>query len=101
MGKYLIIPVIAIFAVVAMMVWVFPRSRRILESWAAESGYHILSSEIRWFRRGPFLWTTSKNQVVYYVTVRTHDGMVKQGWIRCGGLWGGVFKDKVEARWDE
>ena len=97
-----ILPVIVIFAVVAMMMmWVFRRSRRILESWAAENSYQILSSEMRWFRRGPFLWTTSKNQVVYYVTVRTHDGMTKQGWVRCGGWWGGVLKDKAEARWDE
>jgi len=106
MEKYIIILVIAVIIVVVVILWllprlVLPRSRRILESWAAENDYRILSSELRWVRRGPFLLTTSKNQVVYYVEVETSDGTVKRGWVRCGSWWRGVFVDKTEVRWDE
>ncbi len=106
MEKHITILVVAVIIVVAVILVVFPRvifprSRRILESWAAENDYGILSSELRWMRRGPFFITTSKNQVVYYVEVETSDGTVKRGWVRCGGWWRGVFVDKAEVRWDE
>ncbi|MFC1716607.1 hypothetical protein ACFL6S_23265 [Candidatus Poribacteria bacterium] len=100
MGEYLAI-LSAIIIVVIVFTWVLSKARQILESWAAGNDYQIISSETRWLRRGPFLWTTSKNQVVYYVTVRTNDGTVRQGWVRCGSWWAGVLKDKAEVRWDE
>ena len=46
--------------VVLTMAWDYSRSRQILEDWARSNGYQILSSEQRWYRKGPFLWTTSK-----------------------------------------
>ena len=93
--------ILCIALVVIVLVWTFFRSRSILESWAKENGYQILSSEIRLFSRGPFFWTASNNQVVYYVTVQTSDGTVKRGWARCGSWWWGVFLNQVEIRWDE
>ena len=98
MQKTLVFVVIVI--VIAMLMLIFSRSRRILESWAEENDYQILSSEIRWLRRGPFFWTTSNGQVVYYVTARTSDGTVRKGWVRCGTWWLGVLRDKAEARWE-
>ncbi len=91
---------IVFFIVIVALLWTFTRARRILESWAAENGYHIISSELRWLRRGPFFWTTSKNQVVYHVTVRIPEGTVKNGWVRCGSWWWGVFQNRAEARWE-
>ena len=94
---------VAVFAIsigVLMTIWVFSRARNMLEAWARENGYNILSSEMRLLRRGPFFWTTSKNQVVYYVTVQTPDGHNTSGFVRCGGFWWGVFTDKVEVRWE-
>ena len=85
---------------VGMTVWTFSRSRKILERWAAENGYQILSSEFRWLRRGPFFWTSSKGQTVYYVVVRTPEGPTKRGWVRCGSFWWGVMQDKAKVRWE-
>ncbi len=99
MENGIIIFVIAL--VIVSLVWTFTKARKILELWAKENNYHILSSQIRWFNRGPFFWTTSRNQIVYYVTVRTLEGIIKKGWVRCGSWWLGIFADKAEVRWDE
>ena len=77
------------------------RPRQILNRWAAANNLEILSADYRWFRYGPFFWTTSKGQCVYYVTVLTHDGWERRGWVRCGGWILGVFSDNAEVRWDE
>lgn len=78
-----IITIIGVFIVVVIIIFLtLKRARRILEDWAAQNDYQILSSEVRWLRKGPFLtWRTSRNQIVYYITVRTLDGTIKNGWV--------------------
>lgn len=93
--------VVFIAFAVGMMMWHYSRAGRILEHWAQDNGYEILASEHRWFRRGPFFWWTGKGQEVYYVTIRTPDGQLRQGWVRCGSWLLGVLQDQAEVRWDE
>ena len=99
------LPVLGILAfitfVIVMIVWHYSRSRQVLENWANENNYRIVSSEYRNFFRGPFFWTSSKSQTVYYVTVETADGQTRSGWVRCGGWFWGLFSDTAEVRWDE
>jgi hypothetical protein len=95
----LLILVFLAFGVV-MTIWTFSRARQILEGWAADKGYQIVSSQFRWLRRGPFFWTSSKGQMVYYVVVRTPHGRTRRGWVRCGGFFWGVMRDKAEAKWE-
>jgi len=93
--------ILVVLAFVAgMMIWTFLRSREMLNRWAEDNGYQILSSEYRWLRRGPFFWTSSKGQIIYYVVVRTSDGQTRRGWIRCGSFWCGLLQDRVEERWE-
>jgi hypothetical protein len=93
---------IAILAfAVAVAAWHYSRARNVLEDWAEANSYEILSSEHRWFRRGPFWWRTGKGQEVYYVTVRTLDRQIKRGWVRCGNLFLGLFVSEADVRWDE
>jgi hypothetical protein len=87
--------------VVFVLVCNIVRPRQILNRWAQGNDYQIPSSHYCWFRRGPFFWTTSKGQCIYRVTVRTLDGLEKQGWVRCGGWFLGVLSDHAEVRWDE
>lgn len=95
-------PIILIFVFAAIITGaIFSRARQMLESWAKENGYQILRSELRWFRRGPFFWTTSRNQMVYYVSVRNREGVTRNAWVRCGTWWLGVFQYKAEVRWEE
>jgi hypothetical protein len=86
---------------VVSMIWHFSRSRSVLEQWAEANGYEILHSEFRNLFRGPFFWTSSKGQTVYYVRVRDRDGQERSGWVRCGGFWAGLFSDKAEVRWED
>ena len=87
--------------VILVLVWHFSRSNSLLQKWAAQNGYKIVSQEYRTFFRGPFFWTTTKGQTVYYVTVEDTPGNRRAGWVRCGGWWFGLMSDAVEVRWDE
>jgi len=99
-----ILPALVIFGFLAfgvgMAVWTFSRSRDLLNRWASNNGHQILHSEFRWFRRGPFFWTSSKGQMIYHVVVRTPDGHTRRGWVRCGSFWWGLLQDKVQERWE-
>ena len=85
----------------AMMTFHFARGISILEQWAAENEYEIISREHRLLRLGPFWWRKSKGQEVYYVTIRTLDGQVRRGWVRCGSWFWGIFSNKAVVEWDE
>ena len=90
----------AVLAVV-LIVWHFSRSRGLLEQWAAQNGYRLLSSEYRWMARGPFFWSTGKGQTVYRVRVQDRSGQVRDGWVKCGGFFLGLLSDAVKVRWDD
>lgn len=102
MNDVLLVFVFLAFAALAisMMVFHFSRARSILERWAEDSGYEIISSEHR-FLGGPFWWRKSKGQEVYYVTIRTPDGQIQRGWVRCGGWLLGILSDHTDVVWDE
>src|SRR5262249_36093276 len=51
--------------------------------------------------KGPFFWTSTKAQTVYYVFVEDSDGNKRSGWVRCGSCWFGLLSDNVEVRWDD
>jgi hypothetical protein len=91
--------VIAVVLGIAALAWHVSRSRSLLDQWASENGYMILHSEYRYLFKGPFFWTSSKGQTVYYVKVQDRDGNVRTGWVRCGGWWLGLMSDKTEVRW--
>ncbi len=94
----IILPVLAL--VVLSVAWHFTRSRSLLEQWATENGYRILTSDYR-VLKGPLFWTSSRDQTVYRVTVRSREGVVRSGWVRCGSWWFGLFSNKTEVRWDD
>jgi hypothetical protein len=93
---------VAFALLVGMLIgWHLTRSRFILEQWAEQNGFTIVSTERRLFRRGPFLFKTGDNQEVYYVRITNHEGRQKTGYVRCGSFWLGVLSDKAEVRWDD
>jgi hypothetical protein len=79
----------------------YSRTNSILEYWAESNGYEIMSREHRFFRLGPFWWRKSKSHEVYYVTIRTLDGEIRRGWVRCGSWFWGIFTNKADVEWDE
>lgn len=84
------------------MQWQRFRSPRILKRWAQNNGYEILSSEHRrLFRHGPFAWTISNGQPIYFVTIRTAEGDIRRGWVRCGSFLWGTYANVATVRWEE
>ena len=92
---------VCVAIVVGTLVWTSRRSQTILQRWADENGYQIVASEHRLFRRGPFLWTTSRGQTVYHVTVMDATGQTHRGHVRCGSFWLGLWREQAEVRWEE
>jgi hypothetical protein len=86
--------------VILAMWWHFDRSNSLLHRWAAENGYHVVRHEYRHLCKGPFFWTSTKGQSVYYVVVEDSGGTRCNAWVRCGGWWLGLLSDHVEARWE-
>ncbi len=80
--------------------WHHGRSSSLLRQWAANNGYHIVRQDYRHFFKGPFFWTSTNGQAVYYVVVEDPAGTMRSGWVRCGGWWLGLLSDHVEVRWD-
>jgi hypothetical protein len=90
---------IAVFLMFSI-VWRFQRSGSLLQQWAEQNGFSIIDQEYHSFFKGPFFWTSSKGQMVYYVTVKDSEGTIRRGWVRCGGWFLGMLSDNVEVRWD-
>ncbi len=82
--------------------WFYRRSEAILKRWTRENNYDIVDKKLNWFNRGPFFWTSSTAQTVYYVEIYDRSrGQKRKGWVRCGSFWGGLFSAKAEVRWDD
>src|SRR5436190_20197489 len=87
--------------VVLVMGWHARRSNALLHLWAEQNQYRILRQQCRRLFKGPYSWTSSKGQAVYYVVVEDSDGHKRSGWVRCGSWWAGLLSDHVEARWED
>src|SRR5581483_1656083 len=83
------------------LAWHVSRSRSVLQDWARDHAFEIIDREERIFMKGPFFWTSSRGQVVFYVTVRDSEGHFRKGWVRCGSFFSGLFSDRAEVRWDD
>jgi hypothetical protein len=72
-----------------------------LESWSKRNRYEILARERRFVLFSPFWWRTVGTPDVFYVTVRTNDGEVRHGWVKCGGLHIAFLEDEARVIWDK
>ncbi|HXX92757.1 MAG TPA: hypothetical protein VEN81_03935, partial [Planctomycetota bacterium] len=64
-------------------------------------GLRLLSEDRRTFFKGPFFWTSTKGQMIYYVTVQDSAGRVRHAWVRCGGYVLGMLSDNFEVSWED
>lgn len=99
-----ILPFIGFISVVALLLWLniacYGKAKRNVHEWAVRQGFTIIEMEQRLFQKGPFFWTSGKNQVVYYVVMKTPSGK-KGAYVRCGGFWSGLLSDSIEVKWDQ
>jgi hypothetical protein len=76
------------------------RARTILDRWAARNGFEILEAERRYVRLGAFFFRATEGQAVFRVTIQDADDRVRRGYVKCGGLWLGVWSDQAVVAWD-
>ena len=86
---------------IAYILFFYSRSKSILKKWAVDNGYKILHDDLRLFMRGPYFWTASRGQTVYYVHVRDHAGNERRGYVRCGDWILGILCNRADVRWDD
>ena len=81
--------------------WLFlKRGRIVVEKWAAAHGYKILQCRSPFCTGGFSFWSTSRGQVVYFVTVQDGAGHERSAWVRCGSFLGSVLSsDHLDVRW--
>lgn len=101
MNESILIPVALAFLAIVFLVLEITRPIEILNQWAGDNSFEILNYERRYVRRGPFFWTTSRGQVVYYVCVKAENGEIRSGWVRCGNWWLGLWINEADVRWDD
>lgn len=94
---------VTVAAVVLFSLWfngfVNKKVKNLLQHWADENNMKLMRLEARWFRLGPFMWTTSRFQLVYYVTVWDR-GKKRHAYVRCGNFWFGMMTEDIEVSWD-
>jgi len=71
-------------------------SRRLLKRWAAESSFHLLMVERRWFFLGPFFHLPCPRGPVFRIIVESRNGRVKSGFV----LANPSFQPPVDVQWD-
>ncbi|MEO6908857.1 MAG: hypothetical protein ABI210_13305 [Abditibacteriaceae bacterium] len=94
---YMAISIIAVLG----FAWHLNRSRNILQKWADQNGYQIITAKYAWFFRGPFFLSSSKNQSVYRVLARDAQGRTRSGWVRCGSWLWGDWSNQTSVSWDD
>ena len=79
--------------------WRTNRSRVIIDRWAKENGYAVISANLRLWP-GPFVLRRTEGQTVFRVHVRDATGLERHGWVRCGSLMLGLMSDQATVQWD-
>jgi hypothetical protein len=99
--KTALVIVACIAIIILIYIWEFKRSGEILQQWADENDFEIIHREYRTTFRGPFSWTTTKSQTVYFVQVCDRNGRERSGWVRCGSWFWGLSSNTAEVRWED
>jgi len=98
-----LLPLLLIFAAAFYCYWYYSRSRSLLQDWLDANGLKLLHVK----RGSPIMplamiFTTSRNQVVFHVTVYdTSMHRIRSAWLRFGSFWWGLLDaDAVDVTWE-
>jgi len=80
-------------------VWSASRTDSILQNWANDNGYQLLSQERIWFSLDPFVMFSGKNRVVRRVEIQDRQGNLRHALVRVGGYWFGLMSNYCEVKW--
>ena len=96
------IPVFILLGITAILSvrWRITRASRLLRDWAARNDLEILQSDYCHFFTGPYFWSSGKGQAVFKVTVLDSAGQRRQGYVRVGGFFLGMWSDHIDSELD-
>ena len=92
---------VGLVIIVLVIEWHKRRARRILNNWAKENEYEVVSAHVRWFLRGPYSLFFTHKQIVLQFMVSDSNGATKTGWACCGHGNLGVIREMIDVQWDE
>lgn len=99
---------VALFLVLTSMAvliaWPFLLLRRkridtFVNQWAKENNYELIKYQERVFSPFTFSRSRSKNQEVVFVEIKDQEGRHREGWLKLGGYFSGLFSYKAECKW--
>ena len=77
------------------------RSKVNLEIWLNNNQFRLISVERRYLRRGPYLWKSSKGQVIFRISLANNENEEKIAWVKCGSYFkGAAFSDDLDVIFD-
>lgn len=90
-----------VFVVIVAVLLNEARARSLLAEWARSQQVELLSVRRCWLWRGPYAWRSSKNQTVFYVTVRDAAGQERRAYVRVGSFFFGLISSQVDQVWQD
>ncbi|MGH8144954.1 MAG: hypothetical protein ACREPY_01355 [Rhodanobacteraceae bacterium] len=95
---------LVIFAAIGYLIWRhYVNAKALLQDWATASHFKILKASRNLVPPLSWLFTTSKYQVVYRVSIYDESShRIREAWVRLGrGMWGVMDGDAIDVKWKD
>lgn len=77
-------------------------AKRRIKQWAIRNNYKIIKCKICLVNIGPFSYFgTSGGQSVFKIEILSDKNKTRTGYVRAGGFFFGLLRDRVEVKWDK
>lgn len=99
-----IVPLIFLTVAVGFgLIWWFrPSAEDNFQKWQTANNFEVIRRETVSAGQTPFpKLSMSKDETFYHVQVKTQDGQIKSGWVRCAGKFTALLSAPSEAVWDQ
>ena len=98
-----------LIVLVPLVVWAwkayYARADRLIEEWAAENSFMLVSAErCKWIWSSPFRFKCIRGMEVYQVKTKSEStGKIRTGWVRVGSFWPALKVPAAEFKviWDD
>ena len=97
-----VLSLIKIAFVLAVVLYVHTLwAKRRIGDWALRNNYTINTCKLCLFNIGPFSYFgTSGGQSIFRIEALDTKGHMRTGYARAGGFFFGLWRDRVEVKWD-
>ncbi len=100
----IIVPLLFLTVAVAfgLIWWLRPSAEDNFQKWRAANNLEVLSRQTVSAGQTPFpKLSMSKDETFYRVQVKTENGQIKSGWVRCAGKFTAFLSAPSNVVWDQ